>query len=49
MSESSEPAPAEDKNLSAPARKTVDVSALPDGSGNDRDDDEQDDERFDAG
>ena len=27
----------------------VDVSRLPDGSGNDRDDDEADDERFDAG
>ncbi|MDQ4500726.1 hypothetical protein [Sinomonas sp. ASV322] len=31
------------------AARTVDVAALPDGSGNDRDDDEADDERFDAG
>ncbi|MEA5457190.1 hypothetical protein SPF06_20915 [Sinomonas sp. JGH33] len=31
------------------AAGTVDVSAIPDGSGNDRDGDETDDERFDAG
>jgi hypothetical protein len=48
MTEANEPTAAEDETLGAPVRK-VDVSALPDGSGNDRDDDEQDDERFDAG
>ena len=32
-----------------PERTTPDVSTIPDGSGNDRDADETDDERFDAG
>lgn len=49
MSEASEPTATEDEALGTPVRKTVDVSELPDGSGNDRDSDETDDERFDAG
>lgn len=46
--ESTEPVAAE---AGTPVRtpEKVDVSALPDGSGNDRDDDEAEDERFDAG
>ncbi|WP_156144122.1 hypothetical protein [Sinomonas humi] len=35
--------------LGTPSPRNTDVSAIPDGSGNDRDDDERDDERFDAG
>ncbi|WP_415857284.1 hypothetical protein [Sinomonas sp. G460-2] len=46
--ESAEPTAAEAGAFDRTVRK-VDVSTLPDGSGNDRDSDEADDERFDAG
>ncbi|GAB4098709.1 hypothetical protein [Sinomonas halotolerans] len=46
MSQDTENVPADEE---APRRRTPDVASLPDGSGNDRDADEGDDERFDAG
>lgn len=48
MTEADEPVAAETAASEGTARK-VDVSTLPDGSGNDRDADEAEDERFDAG
>jgi hypothetical protein len=46
--DATEPTAADDAALDRTARK-VDAATLPDGSGNDRDPDEADDERFDAG